>query len=126
MCIRDSSIVEVEYRIGEENHILLNGALTPVSDHVTRLYAVVSVRTRVPTWLVRPIVQPLALRIFGQDRVVLGLQTESVHRFNEIRFVSTEIDLLGPHILRLLRRAERGESEKTDSQPYRREVKMLV
>ena len=27
------SIVEVEYRIGEENHIILNGAITPHGDH---------------------------------------------------------------------------------------------
>ena len=38
---------------------------------------------------------------------------------------STEIDLLGPHIARLLHRAERGELDQLD-EPYRREVRMMV
>ncbi|MCA9572483.1 MAG: aromatic ring-hydroxylating dioxygenase subunit alpha, partial [Myxococcales bacterium] len=99
-------IVEVEYRIGEENHIVLNAACTPVTPDSTRLYAVVSVRSRVPTWLVRPIVQPAALYIFSQDVKILGEQTRMAATFGD-RYLSTEIDLLGPHIARLLNRAER-------------------
>ena len=116
-------VVEVEYRIGEENHILLNGVLCPVSDHQTRLFAVVSVRTRIPGWLLRPFVEPVALRIFAQDQKILALQTAAMHEFGSPRFVSTEIDLLGPHILRLMRQAERGQGE---SAAYQREVQMLV
>jgi phenylpropionate dioxygenase-like ring-hydroxylating dioxygenase large terminal subunit len=118
-------VVEVEYSIGEENHIILGGALTPISDHETRLFAVVSLRSRLPPWLVRPLVQPIALYIFGQDRVVLEQQIQTMRRFNDATFASTEIDLLGPHIMRLLRQASRGEA-RADGEPYRREVTMLV
>lgn len=117
------SILEVEYRIGDENHILVNAACTPVGPDDTRLYAVVSVKSRIPGWLIRPLVQPIALWIFSQDRVVLQLQTDSRHQFGE-RYVSTELDLLGPHINRLLKRAAAGELGQLE--PYRREVRMRV
>lgn len=118
------SIVEVEYRIGDENHVIVNAALTPIDDFTTRLFAVVALRTRLPGWLLKPLVTPLALRIFGQDARILARQSETLQEFGETRFVSTEIDLLGPHILKLLNRAAAGEplAEK----PYRRDVTLLV
>lgn len=122
------SIVEVEYRIGEENHILVNAALTPLEEFRTRLFAVVSLRSRVPAWILRPILTPIALRIFGQDSVVLKKQAETMSAFGEQRFVSTEIDLLGPHILKLLQRAARGgvEAPGERAEPTRREVTLYV
>jgi phenylpropionate dioxygenase-like ring-hydroxylating dioxygenase large terminal subunit len=120
------SITEVEYRIGDENHIVLNGACTPVSDWDTRLYAVVSVKTRLPRWLVRALVKPLALRIFGQDAEILDLQTKTLHAFGEGSYASTELDLLGPHILRLMHRAARGEVGDPSAPPYERATTMLI
>ena len=117
------SILEVEYSIGEENHILLNGACTPVMPDQTRLFAVVSVKSRIPGFIIRPLVQPIALYIFSQDVEVLRLQTERMAEMGD-RFVSTEVDLLGPHIARLLKRAEEGALDELE--PYRREVRMQV
>lgn len=119
------SIVEVEYRIGTENHILVNAALTPVDAFRTRLFAVVSLRSRIPAWILRPVVTPVALRIFRQDSVVLAKQTATMQVFGEQRFVSTDIDLLGPHILKLLQRAERGETPERAA-PWRKEITLLV
>lgn len=118
------SVVEVEYRIGDENHVVVNAALTPIDDFHTRLFAVVALRTRVPGWLVRPLVTPLALRIFNQDAKILARQSETMQAFGEQRFVSTEIDLLGPHILKLLTRAAAGEP--LNERPIRREVTLMV
>lgn len=120
------SVVQVEYKIGDENHILLNGALCPVSDYDTRLFSVTSVRSRIPGFLLRPLVQPIALYIFGQDAKVLEAQTRTLERFGEEHFVSTEIDLLGPHILRLLRRAAKGEPVREGREPTVREVELDV
>lgn len=121
------SIVEVEYRLGDENHVLVNAALTPEEDFSTRLFAVVALKTRFPGWLVRPVLTPIALRIFGQDRVILAQQTERLEAFGEQRFVSTDIDLLGPHILKLLLRAERDGRVPDDGAPtVRRETTLLV
>jgi phenylpropionate dioxygenase-like ring-hydroxylating dioxygenase large terminal subunit len=100
------SIAEVEYRLGAHNHLLVTSLCTPVDDFVTRMFAVVSFRLRLPAALVRPLVTPLAMRVLRQDAAVLRRQTETVRRFGGEQFVSTELDLLGPHIWRLLREAE--------------------
>jgi phenylpropionate dioxygenase-like ring-hydroxylating dioxygenase large terminal subunit len=118
------SIVEVEYRLGEENHILVDAALTPPDDFRTRLFAVVALRTRFPGWLIRPILTPVALRIFSQDARILKRQSATMHAFGEQRFVSTEIDGLGPHILKLLLRAEAGA--QPPERTFRKEFTLLV
>jgi nitrite reductase/ring-hydroxylating ferredoxin subunit len=102
------SIAQVEYRLGADNHLLVTSLCTPLDDFTTRMYAVVAFRLRLPTALVRPIVTPLAMRVLRQDAAVLRAQSETVRRFGGEQFVSTEIDLLGPHIWRLLRDAEAG------------------
>lgn len=107
-------IAEVEYRLGDENHLLVATAMTPVSDFETRLYAVVSFRLRVPHALVLRALKPLAMQIFRQDAVMLKAQTEVVRRFGGEMFASTEIDVLGRHIWRLLKAAERGEVMKDE------------
>jgi phenylpropionate dioxygenase-like ring-hydroxylating dioxygenase large terminal subunit len=117
------SIAQVEYRIGTENHLLVDSVMTPVNDFVTRIYAVVSFKLRFPGWLVKPFVKPLALRIFRQDAFILGKQTEMIRRFGGEQFVSTEIDVLGRHIWRLLKAAERGDAH---GEGEAAEVKLVV
>ena len=119
-------VVEVEYALGDENHIVNSAALTPADDYETVLYAVVSVRTRLPAALVRPVVQPLALKIFNQDAELLKLQTQAIGQFGSARYVSTEVDLLGPHILKLLTWASKGTELDEARQVYRAEVEMDV
>ncbi|MFO0572709.1 MAG: aromatic ring-hydroxylating dioxygenase subunit alpha [Polyangia bacterium] len=102
-------VAEVEYRIGTENHILVMAAMTPVDDFVTRIHAVVAFRMRIPGFLLRPFLLPIALKIFSQDAAILAKQTETTRRFGGEQFASTEIDVLGKHIWRLLRAAERGD-----------------
>jgi phenylpropionate dioxygenase-like ring-hydroxylating dioxygenase large terminal subunit len=117
-------VVEVEYAIGDENHIINAAALTPVDDHETILYAIVSIRSRIPSWILKPVVQPLALKIFNQDAKIFVQQTASLEHFGAPQYVSTEVDLLGPHILRLLQRAANPAAESAP--PYRAEVQMEV
>ena len=54
--------------------------------------------------------------------VVLKKQTENIARFGGERFVSTEVDVLGPHILRLLRAAERGKASPATDAPEARDA----
>ena len=98
------SIAQVEYRLGE-SHLVVTNALTPVDDFHTRFVSVASFRLPLPSILVRLVLQPLAKRIFRQDARILRLQTEAVRRFGGESFVSTEVDLLGPHMWRLLKQA---------------------
>ena len=122
------SIAEVEYRIGDENHIVVTAFGTPVDDFVTRLFAVIRFRTRFPGWLVKLALDPLAMRIFSQDARMLSQQTEAIQRSGGEHYMSTEIDLMGPQIWRLLRRAELGRVKPGDTAPdeWRREVELDV
>jgi hypothetical protein len=104
------SVAEVEYRLGTENHFVVTALCTPVEDFHTRLYAVARFKTRFPPRLVRRVLEPFALRIFGQDARILARQAENVKRFGGEQFFSTELDLMGPHIWRLLRQAAREGS----------------
>ena len=119
------SIAQVEYRLGKETHFLVTAFGTPVSDYVTRLYAVVDFRTPVPSFLVRPFLEPVALSIFRQDTRILKAQAEAVRDFGGEQYLSTELDLLGPHIWRLLKQAESGAvvAEETSVE---REVRFLA
>lgn len=104
------SIAQVEYKIGDENHVLADTALTPVSDFRTKLYGVASFRTRLPSRAIAPLVRPIAMQVLRQDAAMLKRQTETIRHFGGEQFVSTEIDVLGKHIWRLMRAAERGDA----------------
>ncbi|MEM9190970.1 MAG: aromatic ring-hydroxylating dioxygenase subunit alpha [Myxococcota bacterium] len=119
------SIVEVEYRLGERTHFVSAAALTPLDDFRTRLFAVISFRLPVPGRPLVPILKPLAFRIFRQDAVALRAQTENIRRFGEERYMSTEVDILGNHILRLLRNAERKDRRPLD-EPVTKRITMRV
>ncbi|MEO1271423.1 MAG: aromatic ring-hydroxylating dioxygenase subunit alpha, partial [Myxococcota bacterium] len=120
------SIAQVEYRLGEENHIVVTSNWTPMRDFKTRMFAAISFRLRLPGWMVQPLVQPIVSRIFAQDATILKLQTDAIHRFGGERFVSTEIDVLGPHIWRLMTQAERGNLPGPDAEPFVKKVTLRV
>jgi len=107
------SVAQVEYRLGPETHFVVTALCTPISDFVTRLTAVAAFRTVVPGGLLKLVLEPIALRIFGQDTRILQSQTENIRRFGGEQYMSTELDVLGSHIWRLLRQAERGEAPET-------------
>jgi hypothetical protein len=97
------SIAQVEYRMGD-SHLCISAALSPVEDYVTRLFVMFTFRLPFPGVLVKPILRPFALRVFGQDAAMLARQTETIQRFGEERFKFTEIDVLGAEIFDLLRK----------------------
>nr|WP_217910075.1 aromatic ring-hydroxylating dioxygenase subunit alpha [Pseudenhygromyxa sp. WMMC2535] len=119
------SITEVEYRLGERSHIATVSALTPLTDTRTRLTAIISFRLPIPAALVRPALGPIARAIFEQDAVVLERQAETIAAFGGEHFASTEVDVLGPQILRLLRNAERGDRQVVD-EPHEHRLVMDV
>lgn len=103
------SIAQVEYRIGDENHVIVTTVCTPVSEVVTDMHTVVSVKTRLPIAPLAAVAGAVAWRILAQDKEILEAQTKLVDRFGGDRFSSTSIDLLGPYILHLLKKAEQGQ-----------------
>jgi len=119
------SIVQVEYRLGDQSHICVSSALTPVSDFNTRLFAVISFRLPLPGWLAALVLRPIVLRIFQQDAGMLKRQTEMIQHFGGEQYMSTEIDVLGPQIHRLLKQAERGKRAAAE-EPLTRTIHMLI
>ena len=103
------SIAQVEYRLGQDVHFRVTSYCTPESDFRTLMWAVVEFRTRFPARAVARLLEPFALRIFGQDARILRAQAENIRRFGGEQYTSTELDFLGPHIWRLLKQAEAGE-----------------
>ena len=107
------SIAQVEYRLGTESHFVVTALCTPVSDFHTHLTAVAAFRTPLPALLLKPLLTSVGVRIFEQDARILRAQTENIRHFGGEQFMSSELDMLGPHIWWLLRQAERGESTES-------------
>lgn len=120
------SIAQVEYKLGTENHILVTSALTPVTDFTTKIFAVISFRVRLPGWLLKPILEPLAMKIFKQDADILRAQTEAIREFGGEQFMSTDVDVLGREIWRLMKQAERGDDQQPLQEPVVRQLELVV
>ena len=116
-------IAQVEYRLAQNSHIVTTAALTPRSTTTTDLFATVAVNVPLPKWLLRSLVKPVAMRIVRQDVDIVRKQTEQVTRFGSEQFVSTEIDVLGLQIKKMLRDASHG---RLPSAAGERRIKMLV
>jgi len=116
-------IAQVEYRLSERSHIVATTALTPRSPAVTDMFATVAVRAPIPNVFLKTVFRPVAMRILRQDMEILRRQTEQVARFGAEDFASTEIDVLGLRIKKLLREAANG---KVSAPQEERRIKMLV
>jgi phenylpropionate dioxygenase-like ring-hydroxylating dioxygenase large terminal subunit len=116
-------IAQVEYRLSDRSHIIATTALTPRTPEITDLFATVAVKAPVPNAILRTVFRPVAMRILRQDMEILRRQTEQVARFGGEEFASTEIDVLGLRIKKLLREASNG---KVSAVQEERRIKMLV
>lgn len=118
------STAQVEYRLGTEAHFMVTSICTPIEDYRTRIHAAISFRTRLPGWLVRLFLAPVANKIFAQDAFILKAQKDSVRRFGGEHYASTAVDVLGLQIARLLRMAESGPVSQGED--WSREIRMDV
>ena len=116
-------VAQVEYQLSDRSHLVTTAALTPRTSTVTDLFATVAVKVPVPNPILRSIFKPVAMRILRQDIEILRRQTEQVKRFGTEEFASTEIDVLGLRIKKLLREAASGKAGAAHEE---RRIKMLV
>jgi phenylpropionate dioxygenase-like ring-hydroxylating dioxygenase large terminal subunit len=116
-------IAQVEYRLSDRSHIVATTALTPRTPTVTDMFATVAVKAPIPNAILRTVFRPVAMRILRQDMEILRRQTEQVARFGAEDFASTEIDVLGLRIKKLLREAASGRASSPQDE---RQIKMLV
>jgi phenylpropionate dioxygenase-like ring-hydroxylating dioxygenase large terminal subunit len=117
-------VAQVEYRDGERSHLMATILHTPIHDTLTRAWFVQCIRLPLPKWLVGSYVARKVDRVLRQDRDALAAQTGSIRRFGGERYASTELDLMGPEILRMLKQAERGLA--VDETAPERRVKFLA
>ncbi len=122
------SIAQIEYALGN-HHLFISDVLTPVSDFETRINAMVSLKLPVGNKVARRVLTPLAKRVVAQDARILSLQTQNLKRFASEQFVSTDVDVLGPHILRLLKHGQKPEAAgegAASNQPHESRLELMA
>lgn len=103
------STAQIEYAVEGWFRIVNTIVHLPLSAFRTRAWFVVRFSSPVPAPMVGWTVRRQGRRILRQDADALARQTERVRSFGGERYASTELDLLGTTIWRLLRQAERAE-----------------
>ncbi len=73
-------------------------------------------RSPLPASVVGPIVRARGKKILQQDVDMLESQTRNIRRFGGERYTSTDLDLLGNAIWRLMRQAERADQGLPESE----------
>ena len=102
-------VAQIEYRVEPHVRIVNTILHLPLSPYRTRAWFVVRFASPLPARVAAPIVLARGRGILKQDADFLALQTANIRRFGGERYTSTELDLIGNGIWRLLRQAERDE-----------------
>ncbi len=108
------SVAQIEYRIGDAVHIVNNILHLPMSATRTRAWFVLRFRSPLPAKAIGPIIRARGKKILEQDIEMLEAQTSNMTRFGGERYTSTDLDLLGNAIKRLLRQAEKAEGQDAE------------
>ena len=103
-------VAQIEYRVEPHVRIVNTILHLPLSPFRTRAWFVVRFASPLPAKVAAPIVLARGRGILKQDAEVLASQTANTRRFGGERYTSTDLDLLGNGIWRLLRQAERDEA----------------
>lgn len=101
------SIAQIEYRLGD-NHIVATTYCTPIHETRTRMFFIVAVKAHPLAYLLAPLAVLGGWGILRQDKWILKQQTRLVDQFGSEKFSSTPIDMIGPHIVHLMRKAQSG------------------
>ncbi len=96
------SVAQIEYQTDRDYRLFITLFITPIDAQQLRAYGVVTYRWGLPNWLGRVIAQPLFHQAMQQDLSVMQSQAENIDRFSGEQFVSTELDVMRPHIEYLL------------------------
>lgn len=112
------STSQIEYRVDGLVHVVNTVLHLPLSPLRTRAWFDVRFWTRLPAPLAWPVVLLRGHQIARQDVRILREQTCNVERFGGERYTSTELDVIGNAIWRLLRQAERAEARASGRVPH--------
>lgn len=121
------SITQVEYALGAQTHLMITAALTPISRRETMVFGMGALKTpyRRAQKLVAKVLEPLALFVLNQDAKMLAIQSQAIEDNGEESVLSTDADVLGPHILRLLKNAQTG-GDSASEDLFEKRIRMFV
>jgi len=103
------NISRVDYDFGPDHHFIITSQCTPIGDHETEVYTVISLRFGRIGGLVRLAFEPMCRKIIRQDVDVMRVQSAQIRHFGGPQFRHVETDLLGLRIQAMRRRAAHPE-----------------
>ena len=111
------AISRVDYQFGPDRHFIITSQCTPVGEHETMVYTVITFRFGRIAPLVRFALEPVCRVILRQDVTLLARQTRHLRRFGRPRFTSVETDLFARHIRALWSRTVPRVKTTEDGEP---------
>jgi len=107
-------IAQLEYRTDREYKLFISACITPISENKIKVFSVMSFRWGLPNILGEWLARPLFYWAIKQDKKIMIDQAKTIADFEKESFVSTELDLLGPHIIWLLNRHAKNKPPPAD------------
>lgn len=111
------STAQIEYAVPGWLRIVNTILHLPMGPFRTRAWFVLDFSSPLPPRAAAAIIKARGRAVLRQDADMLAAQTATIRRFGGERYSSTDLDLLGRGIWRLLRQAERAESDEADRAP---------
>ena len=108
------STAQIEYAVPGWLRIVNTILHLPMGPFRTRAWFVLDFSSPLPPSVAAAIIKARGRAVLRQDADILAAQTERIRRFGGERYTSTDLDLLGRGIWRLLRQAERAEGGVAD------------
>lgn len=104
------NVSRVDYEFDARHHFIITSQATPVTEHETEVYTVITFCYGKVGWLVRLLFEPMSRHILKQDVDILALHGPNVRRFGGEDYTHVETDLVSLHMQTLRRRADRNEA----------------
>lgn len=98
------SVIELSFHSKKGIELIITAYITPTYADYCEINAIVSFRKGlIPSSLKQWIIRKLFKAVLKQDSKILELQRQNIQKFGKEEFVSTEIDIIRPHIDSLLK-----------------------
>jgi phenylpropionate dioxygenase-like ring-hydroxylating dioxygenase large terminal subunit len=101
-------IAELEYHSKQGLTLAMTAFISPESAKKHRIFMLLTYKKNIiPGWLKRLFFMPFLKKALNQDISILKQQMENINTFTPCQFTSTELDVLRPHIERIIARQSR-------------------
>jgi phenylpropionate dioxygenase-like ring-hydroxylating dioxygenase large terminal subunit len=103
------NVSRVDYDFGPGRHFIITSQCTPLEEHETEVYTVITYSFGRIGPLVRLLLEPVCRKVIRQDVAVLAVQGDQIRRFGGPQFCHVDTDLLGLKIQSMRKRAEQSQ-----------------